>query len=50
MSGLDITTQPAPDKAAVTASSTSTYVPLDIDDPNGRFGSWMPGDDEDDWR
>lgn len=26
------------------------HVPLDINDPDGRFGTWMPGDDADDWR
>ena len=42
-------------KEARGASRTGTvaeppYRPLDIDDPEGRFGKWMPGDDPDDWR
>jgi len=28
----------------------SRYLPLDVDDSTGRFGTWIPGDDEDDWR
>ncbi|CAN5135360.1 hypothetical protein BH10CYA1_BH10CYA1_64100 [soil metagenome] len=28
----------------------TSYTPLDIADPDGRFGLWMPGDDPDDWR
>ena len=31
-------------------SGETPYTPLDINDPDGRFGNWMPGDDPDDWR
>jgi hypothetical protein len=40
----------AADVAVPRASVRTDYVPLDIADPDGRFGDWMPGDDLDDWR
>jgi len=36
--------------AKTKTASEPPYVPLDINDPDGRFGTWMPGDDPDDWR
>lgn len=40
----------AADIAASHGSDQTAHVPLDIADPDGRFGNWMPGDDPDDWR
>lgn len=37
-------------EATDTKSESEPYTPLDIADPDGRFGNWMPGDDPDDWR
>lgn len=42
--------QASDNASARTESGEAPYTPLDINDPDGRFGNWMPGDDPDDWR
>lgn len=48
--GLTTGCRVKPVAIATAAGASSSYTPLDIADPDGRFGNWMPGDDPDDWR